>query len=319
MKNRVPQKTIRPFGTQYAVMVLLCGVWVAAACYVFIAIFSTGFNSNWFEGPLVLQLVWDFFGAVLATVIAVFLLFLLLRAKVTFYTDYFEIVPLHKVYRLPPKKRNSLKAKLLKPKQIKYSELRLFGAYSNKEIALMLKKQNLLQTVKITSGAGGIPVSAYLPTKAFGAGQALLFVTANGTAVIDDSQYSLKQVQNIFYELQKRTGIGPGGYVPARQNRTPAILLGLESVAKAIFFAFLPLLMLTGIFLVKQQPLNGVAGFAAVIMPYAANGALAAAQSLKRFQKTVGHGRTAKLCKWLFAAAVVLYAGSIALYVWLSV
>ena len=40
MKKRVPQKTIRPFGTQYAVMVLLCGVWIAAACYVFIAIFS---------------------------------------------------------------------------------------------------------------------------------------------------------------------------------------------------------------------------------------------------------------------------------------
>lgn len=271
MKRKSVAVTIRPFDIVYAALLILCALLAVVSVFGLIEIF--GSFSESFKQPnafLIVQLIIAAFGGVLLIGIAVYLSFLLLRAKVVFKNEAFEITPTIKTYRLPPKKQKKLKTRITKKQILKYCELKSFGIYTNREIEQMAKSGRI-HVMKTVSALGGVPVLVQMSSKMFKNGEAIVYVTGKGRIVIDDSHYSPSQLQNLFYQLKQRSGIEPSGYALPKKVQKLKHFSALTTLCRALYFFYFPIIVLAVAAAFKQHSLGELAVFSVLITHYSAD------------------------------------------------
>ena len=235
---RLNKQTIRPFNVISTLLLLCASIFVFPIPYVIYEL--AGGDAD------IVSLIVLVTSSVLMFVLAgAHLLAAVFRPKIILGDDHMEI--LHWSGVKVHDKKHPFRIPQTKKTIISYGDLKLFGGFFAKDIAEYRKKgSGILSDTWMRAAGTPLPISIRLDSAASQLRDLLLFVTADGTScVIDGGLYGLKQVENLLYELEQRTGVPSAGRVDPRKHSNHFVLNILCSMLALIgficWFAVLPM------------------------------------------------------------------------------
>ncbi len=195
-------------------------------------------------------LLYALFSSIIGGWISSMLLSVVFRPKIVLYDDHLEAF--HWEKGIPYDSNHPFRLSKIEKSVIQYADLTLYGAFFAKDIVNYLEKgSGLLAKKWFVATSSPIPIPIQLPAITTRMRDVMMFVSSDGNSlVLDGGPYGYRQVQNMLYEIELRSGTKSEGRVTPRKSIDNFVLNLLCSLVKLSFFTVFPLvpLMLESLF-----------------------------------------------------------------------
>ena len=241
------KKTVRPFCLTGAFLLIFSAFIISGSVYLLYSLVATSMNN-----PILVMVYLGLF--ILAVKMICFpLLKLLFTPKMTFHQNHIEIVHWKNGTFYNPKKKLGYSKSMVSC--IQYDDLKLFGLYYIQDVKDYLGKGSaFLQNIYMMSAIGNIPLSVKLPTVVQNYRPVFLFVNAKGKGlIVDAKQYGYKQVQDILFNLEKRTDCKTSGRIQPKEHKENYVFTLITSCVSAVFMFGGPIILFAIVCSVNQN------------------------------------------------------------------